>query len=375
MVYVINAGWYFELHWLERAREMISNGFKVSVIVPNCQTDTLVSLNGFGIDVYQIKMSRTGVNPFGEISYLHKLSKTIGALKPDIVHSVTIKPNLYSSIICTLRGIRHVSTYAGLGTLKVRPGIISSCIRKITFGMIRKFSRCNHAYYLFENNEDKDYFVETGIVPENRSIRVYGAGVNISQYSYSSVPVDTEEFKVFFASRLLKDKGLNFLVDAVKKLNVKGYKVTLYIAGIFDNDSPLSYTESEIDTISKLPFVTWLGQRNDIPLLIESSDVVCLPTTYGEGVPRILIESASVGRPIITTPLGGCKDICKDGFNGFIAAEKSSEDIADKLELLINNYPLRKRFGENGRKLVEDKFTNKSVMKQHFDIYEKVINE
>lgn len=375
LVYVINADWYFELHWLERARDMISNGFKISIIVPSCKPETKSNLNDFGIDVYEAKMSRTGINPLREITYLYRLSQIIGALSPDIVHSVTIKPNLYCSILCSLRGIKHVSTYAGLGTLKVRPGIISSFIRTITFGLIRVFSRRNMAYYLFENNEDKDYFVGNKITPEDRSIRVYGAGVNIAHYSYSSVPVDTGEFNVFFASRLLKDKGLGFLVDAVKELNSNGYKINLSIAGIFDYDSPLSYSREEIEEMSNLAFVNWLGQREDISNLIEQSDAVCLPTTYGEGVPRILIESASVGRPIITTPLGGCKDICIDGFNGFIVIEKSTKDISDKLELLINDYSLRKKFGENGRKLVESKFTNKSVMKQHFDIYTRVINE
>ncbi|MCX9564151.1 glycosyltransferase, partial [Vibrio cholerae] len=262
------------------------------------------------------------------------LNRVFNIVEPDIVHSVTIKPNLYSSVLCRLKKIKLLSTYAGLGTLKSSSIISYVIARFLIFNVIKWSSKKQFNIALFENEEDLDYFKINNILPNERLIRVFGAGVNLERYSYSSVSKLNSELNVLFASRLLKDKGLDCLIEAVKLLKKKGYKVNLYVAGIFDPDSPLSYTREQIRAFSDRGDIIWLGKRDDIPDLIQQSDVVALPTTYGEGIPRILIESCAVGRPIITTPLGGCKDICNDGINGYLVMPHNGESVASSLEKL-----------------------------------------
>ena len=188
--------------------------------------------------------------------------------------------------------------------------------RKVIFAILKKSSRSQCNYSFFENEEDLNLLCNEGVIPYSRSERVFGAGINLEYFSFSSYDAGKQQLTVLFASRLLKNKGLSLLFESVKELQNKGVNIVLRIAGIFDSDSPFAYTVEEIEAMASYPYVEWLGKRDDIKELIADCDVVCLPTTYGEGVPRILIEACAVGRPVITTPLGGCKDICINDFNG-----------------------------------------------------------
>lgn len=373
LMYVINADWYFELHWLERAQNAVEEGFDVSVVLPSCEDDFSVRMQKKGIKVYKINMSRTGMNPFRELQYFFELKSIIGTVKPDLVHSVTIKPNLYCTIACRLLNVNLISTYAGLGTLMTKNNLKTVFARFLTFSIIRIFSKgaCNHA--LFENQEDNDFFIKNKIIPRSRTMRVFGAGVNLELYKFVQKNKPQSEFKVLFASRLLKDKGLDDLKEAVNSLYQKGVPVKLQIAGIFDFDSPLAYSEQEISELATFPYVDWLGKRSDIPALIAESDVVALPTTYGEGVPRVLIEAASVGKPIITTALGGCKDICIDMYNGLLVKPYCPEDIECQLRKIYDDFSFSRTLGYNGRKLVEKQFSNETILSQHIKLYQSML--
>lgn len=376
ILYVINADWYFDLHWVERATYFQNEGYEIHITMPTNDPLILEHLNQLGFSIHTLPVERTSMSVFNELKILIKLKKIITLVKPDLIHSVTIKPNLYSTILCRFNKIPLISTYAGLGTLGVSKQLKYTLTRKVIFSMLRAFSSSQQNIAFFENDEDLSLFSEKKVIPEERLERVFGAGINLESFSFSpSNKENPESLDVFFASRLLKNKGLTLLFDSVKELNEQGVKVNLTIAGIFDIDSPFGYTSEEIDEMAAYPFVDWLGKRSDIKNLISESDVVCLPTTYGEGVPRILIESCAVGRPIITTPLGGCKDICIDGFNGFLVDPNSSESISSALKKLALNNSLINEFGANGRKLVESKFSNQSVFEQHKNKYEFILIE
>ncbi|EHS1090431.1 glycosyltransferase family 4 protein [Vibrio cholerae] len=374
ILYVVNSDWYFNLHWKERAVNAIENGFAVHVALPSCDSSVASELDLLGITTHKFDMNRSSLNIIGEVCSVFSLNRVFNIVEPDIVHSVTIKPNLYSSVLCRLKKIKLLSTYAGLGTLKSSSTISYVIARFLIFNVIKWSSKKQFNIALFENEEDLDYFKINNILPNERLIRVFGAGVNLERYSYSSVSKLNSELNVLFASRLLKDKGLDCLIEAVKLLKKKGYKVNLYVAGIFDPDSPLSYTREQIRAFSDSGDIIWLGKRDDIPDLIQQSDVVALPTTYGEGIPRILIESCAVGRPIITTPLGGCKDICNDGINGYLVIPHNGESVASSLEKLILDPDNIDIMGKKGRELVEAYFSNESIFAQNISFYKKMVD-
>lgn len=373
ILFVLNADWYFDLHWKERAENAIENGFDVSVALPSCGHEIKFSLNLMGIEVYEFSMNRTGTSIVKELCAIHSLNKIFNKIHPDIVHSVTIKPNLYCSFMCRLKGIPLVSTYAGLGTLKISKSIKYRVVKGLIFNSIKLLSEKINLRALFENQDDLNFFEENTYLPKCKMIRVFGAGVDLESYAYKSSEFQSGSFNVLFASRLLKDKGLMPLVEAVRLVKRDGIKVNLYVAGIYDFESPLAFSEKEILKLEKDGDIIWLGKRNDIPSLIANSDVVALPTSYGEGVPRILIEACAVGRPIITTALGGCKDICKDRLNGYLVSPNNPSEIALSIKELYLNPELINKFGLNGRALIENGFSNESIFRQNISIYNELL--
>ena len=376
ILYIINADWYFDLHWVERATFISEQGFNLHVATPLGDPLILSRLKSLGFSVHPIAIQRTSMSLFNEIKVLNNLRKIVEAVDPDLIHSVTIKPNLYSTILCRFLKIPLISTYAGLGTLGVSKDFKYRVSRSVIFNLLKVFSWSQKNVAFFENEEDLNLLCENKVIPFERSERVFGTGINLEHFSFS--PVKRGEFNglnVFFASRLLKNKGLSLLFNSVKELYDEGININLRIAGIFDFDSPFAYSVEEIEKMAAYPFVEWLGQRKDIKDLITESDVVCLPTTYGEGVPRILIEASAVGRPVIATPLGGCKDICINDFNGFLVEANSTKSITTALEKLAGDATLIDRFGRNGRKLVESKFSNQSVFEKHVNKYELMLND
>jgi glycosyltransferase involved in cell wall biosynthesis len=375
ILFVLNADWYFNLHWKERAVDAISKGFDVHVALPSCSEDTRLKLFNKGITVHIFSMNRTGFGIIKEIQAIVSLNDIFKLALPNIVHSVTIKPNLYCSILCRLNNIPLVSTYAGLGTLKISKKISYKLARYVIFKLITVFSKKLSSKALFENQEDLNYFNENSFLSSDKLVRVFGAGVNLDNFSYVTPQVKGNQFDVLFASRLLKDKGLKPLIDAVKLAKSNNVNVNLLVAGIYDFESPLAFSEHEINYFSEKGDIVWLGQRNDIGDLIAKCDVVALPTSYGEGVPRILIEACAIGRPIITTPLGGCKDICKDSLNGYLVRPNSSTDIFKSIMELSKKRSLIKQFGIEGRKIVELKFSNEHIFSQNTAIYESLMEE
>lgn len=370
ILYVVNADWYFKMHWLERALDLVSRGHEVHVAVPlhdKCLKEKLVSLN---INVHSFDMNRTSMSFFNELRTIFSLRRIIKEVNPFIVHSVTIKPNLHMSILSFLYGFNLVTTYAGLGTLISSNSFKYKIARFAVFSIIKLISIRLNSVALFENEDDKNFFERNRIIESGRLVRVFGAGVDIAKYSFTPPKISEVNLEILFASRLLKSKGLDEVVAAVRSLKQDGHIVRLSVAGIIDSHSPLAYSQAELKEFMEDPCINWLGERRDVDELIKDTNIVVLPTSYGEGVPRILIEACSIGRPIITTSLGGCKDICIDEVNGYIVESNNYLDVKRALLNFINSKDNLISFGIEGRKLVERSFSNEKIFNAHYKVYE-----
>ena len=358
---------------MDRALHSLESGNSVYVVLPNCSEKIKKNIELSGINVISFKLNRTGTNPISEFFSVLELNKVINKIKPDLIHSVTIKPNLYCSLLSSINNIALISTFPGLGTLRVSTKKRHWMLSKIIFNSIKLFTNKTKYLALFENQEDMDFFTSHNYSRSSNSIRVFGAGVDTDKFMYKESRNNEDNFHVLFASRLLKNKGLELLVRACEELNSSGIKVTLSVAGIMDKDSPFSFSCEELDELLNSDIVNWLGQRDDIAKLIEDSDIVALPTSYGEGIPRILIESCAIGRPIVTTDLGGCKDICVDGFNGFIVAVGDNGSLLSALKKLALEPKLKEKMGTNGRQLVTKRFSNEHIFSQQDILYKKML--
>lgn len=373
LLFILNVDWYFELHWLDRALHAQSQGMEIHVLAARTEPAVFERISHLGIVVHSWGLSRSGVNPFKELSSLARLFRRLKSIQPHIVHAATIKPVLYSAIATYRKKMPLVCTFPGLGTLSLSRGFSSVLIYKLICFCLRLLLLRTNVVACFENQQDMDGFVEHSVVSEESAARVYGAGVDLSRYAASAYP-ECDKFVVLFAARLLKDKGLAVLVDAVSLLRKQGVVIKLLIAGITDKDSSLAISDEELKRFSCLDGIEYLGQRNDVPELIKRANCVALPTTYGEGVPRILIESAAACRPLIASNYGGCADICIDNITGFSVDPRSVSSVAEAIGKLISSSNQAERMGVAGRALVEAKFSNKTVLEQNQAFYQSLLD-
>ena len=373
-VYVINVDWYFKLHWLQRAIATKDTGAVVHVVAGFTDSDILDSLEALGFICHPLEIERKSINPFSNVKVLTNLYFLIKSIAPDIIHGITIKPNIYVGLISRRLKIPYVLSVTGTGIIfsgkSLTIGLIRPVVRflyKLTGS--KKVSR----KIVFENREDCDYFVSTGLCDAKEAVVILGAGVDTGKYrlaeeKVSAIPV------ILFAARLLWDKGLGDLVEAGKILHNRNLDFAIQVAGIVDEDSINTIDEAVLEDWERDGLIQWLGTVKDMPELIAKANIVTLPTFYGEGVPRILIEAAACGRPIITTDMPGCREIVKDGVNGLLVPARDVKALADAIEVLLKDRELRNRMGRQGREMVERDFSQQKVIAETISLYDELGN-
>ena len=373
-VYVINVDWYFKLHWLQRAIATKDTGAVVHVVAGFTDSDILDSLEALGFICHPLEIERKSINPFSNIKVLTNLYFLIKSIAPDIIHAITIKPNLYVGLISRRLKIPYVLSVTGTGIIFSGKSLTVRLIRPVVRFLYKltgskKVSR----KIVFENREDCDYFVSTGLCDAKEAVVILGAGVDTGKYrlaeeKVSAIPV------ILFAARLLWDKGLGDLVEAGKILHNRNLDFAIQVAGIVDEDSINTIDEAVLEDWERDGLIQWLGTVKDMPELIAKANIVTLPTFYGEGVPRILIEAAACGRPIITTDMPGCREIVKDGVNGLLVPARDVKALADAIEVLLNDRELRNRMGRQGREMVERDFSQQKVIGETISLYDELGN-
>lgn len=218
-----------------------------------------------------------------------------------------------ASRLTKTRGV--VYAVSGLGTLfgEDNIGKVAKVIQKfLKFSMKKR-----NISVIFQNHDDERLFLESGIVDKSKICFIKGSGVDLSEYNFSEVPLETP-LVVIFTARMLREKGVPDLVAAAELLRgeFEG-KVEFWLCGGLSSN-PSAMKEEEINGMIDGKYIKWLGHRCDISDLLRKSSIMCFPSYYREGVPKSLIEASAVGRPIVTTDSVGCRDTVEDGVNGFI---------------------------------------------------------
>ena len=340
-------------------KELVKRGHKVYAITPKGEVSH--KFREYGIEVVDYKIDRASLNPLNELKTIKDLKEKIKELKVDILHSFTHKPNIYGSFTDSKN---FVQTITGLGSFFINDDFKSKIIKEIILSGY-KFSSKKAKKVIFQNNDDLNLFVELGIIEKEKAVLVKSSGIDTNEWKTSSkFQVPSSKCKVLMMARVIKDKGVEEYIKAAEIL--KGKAEFLYVG--------------EVDKGNKNAFlpdwknVKYLGFRSDIKELIEKADIVVLPSYYGEGVPRTLIEAASMGKPIVTTNNRGCKEVVDDGVNGFLVPIKDYKSLAEKIEVLIDNPTLREKFGKNSRIKAVKEFDIKIIVDKYLKIYEEIIS-
>jgi glycosyltransferase involved in cell wall biosynthesis len=371
-VYVINVDWYFDLHWVQRARARLNSGDEVHIIMSQTDPEIFARLSGLGFVCHVWNIDRRSVNPFKSVLRLWDLYQLLKTIQPEIIHAITIKPNIFVGLIAHFLRMPFVLSVTGTGIIFSGKTLVIRIVRPIVRILYKLASTKTRRKLIFENYSDRDYFVETGLCSSEEAIAILGAGVDTDVFCQTPER-HRDQPVILFAGRLLWDKGLGDLVEAGKLLRKQGLDFSIQVAGIIDHDTINAIDEKTLDQWHEQGLIERLGNVKNMPALLEEINIVVLPTYYGEGVPRILIEAGSCGRAVVTTNMPGCSEIVENQVNGLLVPPRNVEKLAEALAKLIRSPELREKMGQAGREKVTRFFSEQQVISETMKLYEGLL--
>lgn len=366
---VVNIPKFFVSHWLRNALIAKQAGYEIHVASSDGEEVELIKSSG--LIHHKLPLERSGKNPLKELQTFLNLLKVVKDVKPDLLHLITIKPVIYGCMVAYLSKTQAIlCAITGLGYVFIN-GNKNSLLKKLVKGLYKIALRHKNLKAIFENETDRDTFVEQDIVSADKTVIVHGAGVDLSEFVF--VPEPEGQVKVVFAARLLKDKGAFEFIEAAKQISTT-HDVQFLIVGDIDPDNPASLNTSDIESISNNKNIRFLGFRTDIASIFANSHIVVLPS-YREGLPKVLIEAAACGRAVVTTNVPGCKHVIKENETGLLVTAKDSKSLADAIIQLIENTELRRNFGTAGRQLAEIKYCESIIAATYVGCYKILLKE
>lgn len=372
LLFVVNDPAFFLSHRLPLAEAARKEGFNVQIATMGGASSEKIEQLGFVH--HEIPLSRSGRNPFNELITFFSLLRLFRQLRPDLVHLVTIKPVLYGGIAARIARVPGViSAISGLGFLFVKR--TSLRVRLLRYGVLflyRLAMSHPNQRVIFQNPTDLNALVIAAGVQKDKVSLIHGSGVDLQDYPVKLEPDGIPI--IVMASRLLKDKGVHEFVDAARQLQAKGVKAYFKLIGDADPGNPASVTTDSLQAWQKEGVVQCLGFRTDIPELFSQANIVCLPSYYGEGLPKVLIEAAACGRAVITTDMPGCRDAIEANISGLLIPARNVDALVDAMDCLVNDDEMRQKMGIAGRALAERKFDIDKVINAHLTIYYELAN-
>jgi glycosyltransferase involved in cell wall biosynthesis len=373
LVFVVNVDWFFISHRLPIALKAISEGYEVHLICKD--TGKSKELSELGLHVHNIPFSRSGGKLSNEIHSLLGLRRLFKNINPNIIHAVTIKPVIYSglSLHFLKKKPNFVAAISGLGYV-FSANSFRAKLTKLLVSILYKFAFYHKSkVVIFQNTTDEKILSSVTNLSENEKVLIKGSGADLGIYKYCKEP-DSSSIKIAMACRLLKEKGVYEYVEAAKIVHSKLDNVEFLLAGTPDEENPNSISQAELDEWNNNGIIKSLGHCKNISKIFSDSHIITMPSFYGEGVPKVLIEAAACGRPIVTTDNPGCRDSIIPDVTGKLVPIKDSLSLAEALIKLIKNPTLRVTMGKKAREYAEREFDEKSVVQKHMNIYSKLLS-
>jgi glycosyltransferase involved in cell wall biosynthesis len=321
-----------------------------------------------GAEWLPIVVDNKGSNPVRDLRLFAQLVRYYRALRPAAALHFTVKINVYGTWAARLNGVPAVNTVSGLGTTFIRSGAITRVVK-----LLYRTSQ-SLAYKVFcQNRDDMERLVSERLVASDKLELVPGSGVNVERFRPSHRERPASGFRFLYAGRMLADKGLNELVEAVSTLNREGAACDLWLYGFSDASNRSALSNTQLLEWSQLPFVSWYGPSDAMEEVYARVDCVVLPS-YREGMPRTLLEASSMGLPVVATDVPGCRSFVRDGVNGLLCEPQSSVSLARAMRAVIEMSPEeRQAMGKEGRAIVERDYNEKFVVEATLRAIEEAV--
>lgn len=322
----------------------------VAVAVPH--NDRWDELNGLADRVIELPVDRRGMNPLHDGKLFRQYRAILKEIKPDLLLTYTIKPNIYGGLACRMTHIPYAVNITGLGSAIENGG----WLKKFVLALYRPALKGAKVVF-FENVGNRDTLVATGVVPKGRDVVLHGAGVNLEDYPCQPYPQEGP-VRFLFVGRVMHEKGVDELFAAAKRMKRQyGEQVEFHIVGSFEE----AYKPA-MDELEQAGVVKYHGYQSDMKLFYAMTSCVVLPS-YHEGMSNVLLEAAASGRPLITSDIPGCREAVEDGVSGYLCPAKDADALYEAMRRFVA-LPVEQRsqMGRCGRERMEQQFSKTAVV-------------
>ena len=308
-------------------------------------------------------MDRKGRNPLADLLLILRLHRLFRSERPDLILTYTAKPSIYGSLAALPLKIPVVNTVPGLGHIFSTRGALAWIAKKLYRAALRRSRKV-----FFQNHDDLRFFLRERLVDRAIAERIPGTGVDTTKFSPGGGERPEGPFVFLLVSRLLWNKGVGEFVEAGRTLRQTGHDAQFRLLGFLDPDHPGAIPEGQIRDWESEGVVSYLGGTDDVRGPMRTADCIVLPSYYGEGVPRTLLEGASLGKPLIAADSPGSRDIVDNRVNGLLCRPRDAEDLAQQMRSMLCLSPeSRGRMGEAGREKVCREFDERMVIERYLD--------
>jgi glycosyltransferase involved in cell wall biosynthesis len=359
----------------------LKDSFNVSALGSLPALHDRFSAEGFGYSSYRLSRQ---ANPLSDLLTVGQLVRIFQRLEPQIVHTFDAKPNVWGRIAARIAAVPIViGTMTGLGSLYASDSFKTRLIRSV-YQPLQTFACHISDQTIFQNHVDARQFITAGVVSEQKTRVILGSGIDTDAFAPARFPeaeraqlrrelgFQPNEIVVTMISRVIRTKGVLEFMAAALDVRLGHPDVRFLLIGPADDESVDRLSAAELTHLRQAEAVTWPGPRRDVPAVLAMSDLFVFPSAYREGIPRVLLEAASMGLPLVTTDIPGCNDVVKDGANGFLVPARDSAALSQAIVRLIEQPELCQRFGKISRQLAVERFDLSVVADQTRSVYRQM---
>lgn len=368
LIYLVTEDWYFLSHRLPMARAARDAGFRVGVATRVAAGAPAIRAEGF--DLHPLAWQRGLTSP-GELA---RSVRAVAGLyrreRPDIVHHVALKPILIGGLARLAAPVPAVvNAVTGLGSTLIEDGAGKRLSGRAVRMILPRVLNQKGAVTIIQNENDGEEIARLG-ADASRFVLIRGSGIDLTHHAL--LPEPDGPVTVGIAARMIEDKGIRPLVEAVRRVRAGGVDLRLLLAGDTDSENPTAIPRPEMEAIGREDGITWLGHVTDIRGLWARCHVAVLPSRR-EGLPKALLEAAAAGRPIVATDVPGCREVAVQDVNALLVPVDDAAALASALGRLATDPALRRRMGAASRTMVESDLSADAVAKRTVDLYRALI--
>ncbi len=313
-------------------------------------------------------ISRKGINPFIDFLTLCHFLKHFFVEKPDFVLLFTIKPVIYGSIAARLMNIKSIVTITGLGTAFIKENWLTNFVKKLY-----RFSLLRASKVFFQNAADKSFFISDRLVDPSQCLISPGSGVDTNKFFRTDLPVQ-KEMTFLLVARMLWDKGIGEFIEAARIIKPLYPQSRFQLLGPQGVENRTAIPISKIAEWQEEGVAEYLGETNDVTYYIQKACCVVLPS-YREGISRVLLEAAAMGRPLIATDVPGCREVIEDGVTGFLCKSRDYISLAQKIEAMLKmSFKARLNMGIKGRDKIVNEFNESKVTNLYINTIDLILS-